>query len=267
MDQTPPLGAPNPIPPTPQPINSPQPTPPPPPAPPPQPNAVPIWQSDAFIILALVIFWPIGLILMWKYAKWRAWAKGLLTAVFLIAAAPILFIWSLLFGLNTYSFVENIVSPQVNNQSQLYNCVALDKQWGKCTNSKYKFSFEYPVKWNYVDLSSEGIGFSPSDKDIRNNFIIGLDTPQVWQSEEKAKDFAKGSFSGQELNINGLYAVKRAASISGSVVISYVTIVDGKTTYQFSSFPDNLKETGVALSPTELQSILEHVANSFIKEK
>lgn len=236
------------------------------PSTPPLPNQQPtssIWKSDAFIILSLVIFWPLGLILMWKYAKWRTWAKGVLTAVFLIAAAPILFLWSLLFGINAYSFVENIANPQVVNQSKLYNCASLNSQWGKCTNSKYNFSFEYPASWNYTDENPEGIGFSPSNKNIRNDFVIALNSPHNWESEQKAKDFAKGFLPRKEITINGLYATKDFKSLSEETAFSTVDIVDGKTVYQFMAIPGNLKKAETSLSTAELQSIFDHMTNSF----
>ena len=168
------------------------------------------WKTDAFIILALVIFWPIGIFLMWKYAPWRKWVKGLLTVFFLIGVIPLLFIWSLLFGLKGYLSISNIANPRVVNQSKLYNCLALNSEWGKCTNTKYNFSFEYPVRWNYIDLRPEGIGFSPSDKKVQD-FVISIGSPSEWKSEEEAKKFAKG-YSGistcQETIIDGLYPPK-----------------------------------------------------------
>jgi len=228
------------------------------------------WQTDVFIVLVLVIFWPIGLFLMWKYAPWRKWVKGLLTSFFLIGAIPILFIWTLLFGLKSYSFINNITNPRVANQSKLYNCVALNPEWGKCTNTKYKFSFEYPVKWNYIDLKPEGIGFSPTDKDIVSNFVISMGSPSEWKSEEEAKKFAQG-YSGlsshQETTINGLYATKDYKAFTNNSIVANAVIVDGKTTYQFMSLPDNLKKTGIALSNAELQTIFDHMASSFVKER
>jgi len=229
-------------------------------------NQKSFWKTDAFIILALVIFWPIGLFLVWKYTSWRKWVKGLLTAFFLIGAIPLLFIWSLLFGLKGYSFISNITNPRVVNQSKLYNCFVLNSEWGKCTNTKYNFSFEYPVKWNYIDLRPKGIGFSPSDKDIVDNFIISMGSPSEWRSEEEAKKFANG-YSGlpsrQETIINGLYATKDYKAFSDNGIVASAVIVDSKTTYQFMSLPDNLKKTGITLNNNELQTIFDHMANSF----
>lgn len=229
-------------------------------------NQKSFWKTDAFIILALVVFWPIGLFLAWKYTSWRKWVKGLLTAFFLIGAIPLLFIWSLLFGLKGYSFISNITNPRVVNQSKLYNCVTLNSEWGKCTNTKYNFSFEYPVKWSYIDLRPEGIGFSPSDKNIIDNFVISIGSPSEWKSEEEAKKFAKG-YSGlssrQETTIGGLYATKDYKAFSDNGIVANAVIVEGRTTYQFMSLPDNLKKTGFDLSNSELQTIFDHMANSF----
>lgn len=230
----------------------------------------PIWKTDAFVVLAFVIFWPVGLFLMWKYAAWRKWIKGLLTFIFLLGAIPLLLIWGLIFGLKGYSFIDNLLNPRTVNQSNLYTCAPINSEWGKCTNTKYSFSFEYPVKWNYIDLKPEGIGFSPLRENLRDNFIISMGSPHKWDTEEEAKKFAKG-FTGisqkEETTINGLYATKEYGVFSGNGIIANVVIVDGNTTYQFMSIPNKLKENGITLSNNELQAILDHMANSFIGER
>jgi len=229
----------------------------------------PFWQTDVFVVLALVLFWPIGLILMWKYTPWRKWVKGLLTIFFFIGAIPLLFIWTLLFGLKINSFVGNITNPRVVNQSKLYSCLPLNSEWGKCTNIKYNFSFEYPIGWNYVDQSPEGLGFSPSDKNIIDNLVISVYSSSKG-SEEEAKKFAKGYFgssSRQETTINGLYATKGYTTYSNGDLNLTAFILDGKTLYVFSSSPVNLKEKGITLNNDELRAIFDHMANSFVKEK
>jgi len=233
-------------------------------------SSKPIWQSNAFIILSLVIFWPIGIFLMWKYSPWRKWVKGLLTAFFLIGAIPLLFIWFLLFGLKGYSFINNLLNPRTVNQSKIYNCVVLNSEWGKCTNTKYNFSFEYPAKWNYIDLRPEGIGFSPSDKNIIDSFVISMGSPSEWKSEEEVKKFSKGNLglsSRQQTLIDGLFATKDYKAFSENGIVATAVIVDGRTTYQFMSLPDNLKKTGVSMTNTELQSIFDHMTDSFVKER
>lgn len=233
-------------------------------------NQKPLWKTDAFVVLALVIFWPVGLFLMYKYTAWRKWVKGLLTAFFLIGAIPLLVIWGLIFGLKGYSFIDNLLNPRVVNQSKLYNCAPINSEWGRCKNTKYNFSFEYPVKWNYIDLKPEGIGFSPLKENLRDNFIISMDSPHKWDSEEEAKKFAKG-FTGisrkEEITIDGLYATKENINFSATSSFELVVIiVDGKTTYQFMGFSP-LKEKGIALKDEELKSIFDHMVNSFVREE
>lgn len=228
-----------------------------------------IWKTDAFVVLALIIFWPVGLFLMWKYTPWRKWVKGLLTAFFLIGAIPLLVIWSLIFGIKGYSFVDNLLNPRVVNQSKIYNCMPVNSEWGKCTNTKYNFSFEYPATWSYIDLRPEGIGFGPTTKLTTDNFIISMGSPADWKTEDEAIKFAKGYFglsSRQETTINGLFATKDYNAFTGSEIIAIAVIVDGKKTYQFMSIPDKLKENGLTLSKTELQTVFDHMASSFNKD-
>lgn len=230
----------------------------------------PIWETDAFVVLALVIFWPVGLFLMWKYAPWRKWIKGLLTFFFILGALPILLIWGLLFGLKGYSLVDNALNPRVANQSKLYNCQPVTTEWARCTNTKYNFSFEYPANWNYIDLTPEGIGFSPANENLVENFVISMGSPHKWDTEEDAKDFAKG-ISGisnkQEATLDGLYATKDYDALTGDGIIAKVVIVDGNMTYQFMTIPDKLKEANFTLTKSELQVVFEHMADSFRKER
>lgn len=224
------------------------------------------WQTNAFIVLALVVFWPIGLFLMWKYTAWRKWVKGVLTFFFILGAIPILFIWGLFFGLKGFSFVNNIVNPRTVNQSNLYVCNPLNSQWDKCANTKYKFSFEYPASWSYIDLRPEGIGFAPTDEGIQDNFVISMGSPHEWDTEEDALRFARGSFGisqRDETTIDGMFATKNYKAFTDNGIVASVVIVDDKTTYQFMSLPD---KAGDSLTKTELQTIFDHMANSFDKE-
>lgn len=229
----------------------------------------PFWQRDFFVTLVLLVFWPVGIFLMWKYASWRNWAKGVLTAFFLIGAIPIFFIWTLVFGLKGYSFVRNIANPRVVNQSNLYTCKPVNSNWGKCVSTKYGFSFEYPAGWSFIDLRPEGIGFSPVSTDIQDNFVISMEPSTDWKTSDQAKQFADGFLgptSRQVTTIDGLYATKDYKAFTDSnSLFGNVVIVDGTTTYQFMSTPANLKKVGSTLNNSELQTILDHMAGSFVK--
>lgn len=95
-----------------------------------------------------------------------------------------------------------------------------------------------------------------------------MGSPHKWDTEEEAKKFAKG-FTGisqkEETTINGFYATKEYGVFSGNGIIANVVIVDRNTTYQFMSILNKLKENNIALNNNELQVILDHMANSFIK--
>lgn len=229
-------------------------------------NQKPVWQSDAFIILFLVLFFPVGLILMWMYSSWKKWAKVLITIFFTIGALPIIFIWTLLFGIQGYSFINNTINPRTVDESALYNCQPMNAEWGRCTNSKYGFSFEYPAHWHYVDLRPEGIGFSPQAENIVDNFVISLGSPGEWDTEEDARDFAldPGFLNNKEtITINGLTAGKDYSGFDDGI-FAIVTIVDGNTTYQFRATPDKAKKLNVSMD--ELEAIFTQMTNSFEKE-
>lgn len=46
------------------------------------PNNKPFYQKNWFIILTLIIFFPVGLFLMWKYSNWHKAAKIIVTSLF-----------------------------------------------------------------------------------------------------------------------------------------------------------------------------------------
>src|SRR3989344_1715372 len=181
---------------------------------------------------------------MWRYTAWKGWIKGLLTFFFVLGAIPLLLIWTLIFGLKGYSFVDSIANPKIINQSKLYNCQPTNSEWGKCINSKYGFSFEYPSKWSYVDLKPEGIGFAPSSEDLKDSFVIAFASPRSEDSEEKAKEFAKFR-EGKDININGLYANEKESSINGSPFATYVMIASGKNLFDFNLLFDNANKSGL----------------------
>lgn len=224
----------------------------------------PFWQTDVFVVLALVIFWPAGLFLMWKYAGWKGWVKGVLTFFFVLGAIPSLLIWSLILGLKGYLFIDNFTIPKVINQSQLYNCAPINSEWGKCTNSKYGFSFEYPASWNYIDKKPEGIGFGPSEESIRDSFVIAVGSPEHADTEEKAKETARFA-GGDEININSLYATEKETSLNNSPFSSTVKIVHGTNVSNLTLLFGEAKKAN--LTYDEIKTIFKHMINSFKIEK
>ena len=46
----------------------------------------PFYQRSWFIVLALIIFWPLGVFLMWKYSRCSVVIKIIVTLIFVFAA-------------------------------------------------------------------------------------------------------------------------------------------------------------------------------------
>lgn len=52
------------------------------------------YQKNWFIILMLIIFFPVGLLLMWKFASWNKMTKWIITSLIAVIAAFSVFIES-----------------------------------------------------------------------------------------------------------------------------------------------------------------------------
>jgi len=141
----------------------------------------PIWQTDVFIVLLIVLFWPVGLILMWKYASWRKLIKTLLTIFFslsvilpfIVAISFLMIIPKQLTTGNSYN------SSQLNKNSEYektYQFEDLKNGFIRVQSKKYNgFSFEFPDYIKYVFPKSgrdDQIGFG-TDESLKND---NLDT-------------------------------------------------------------------------------------------
>ena len=63
---------------------------------PPKPSGKKLYQRGGFIVLVLLLFWPLGLFLMWKFADWSRTAKIIVTC--LIAVSQIWYYTQVLSG-------------------------------------------------------------------------------------------------------------------------------------------------------------------------
>jgi len=91
----------------------------------------PYWRRESSIIFFLVIFWPVGVILMWKYAKWRRWAKELITFLLLLGILPTVFLWSTYGLVRGFQIYDNIFNRAPLNKSKAYECKTLNNDWSK----------------------------------------------------------------------------------------------------------------------------------------
>lgn len=52
----------------------------------------PFYKKTWFIILSLILFFPLGLVLMWMYTNWTKMVKTVVTAIILLVGVPTVFI-------------------------------------------------------------------------------------------------------------------------------------------------------------------------------
>lgn len=211
-------------------------------------------------VLLVIIF----LIVLWKFLSWGKTVKILLT-ILLLFFSPYIILWGAKGIEIVYVHFYNVLNPIVVNQSQTYSCSSTDSGWGKCVNIKYKFSFDYPEGWNYIDLrpwKPEGIGFGTSAENLSKDYLISFfRMSRNFKSEDEAKSFAKKHFledvSGKDVSkvlqknetkINGLYAIK---NYKITPLVNYkeefyslkAVVVDKDVIYQFNGLFTGGKET------------------------
>lgn len=231
-------------------------------------NSRSIWKSDAFAILALVLFWPAGLFLMWKYAPWRKGIKIALSILFLIGGIPLmllLFVWGVVVGLTGYSKLQNITNPRYFNQSHLYNCRSVNTQRGRCTSIKYGASFEYPLKWSYVDIPPQGIGFNDQTDDV-DSWLVSLD-PAVWEND-RAKQSLPNVAGNKVTTVNEFWAVSHESKNANDIFVRFVKILDKNMLYSFQIWESTLSKKKYSQSEIEeLNKNFDQMISSFQIEK
>jgi hypothetical protein len=215
------------------------------------------YEKDFYVILAFLLFYPVGLFMMWKYSSWKKSAKIILTTFFVIGLLPLLFIWISLASIK----VKNTVNPGKANTSQYYTCTQLNAEWSKCKNTQFGFSFEYPAKWNYIDQSGDTLLLGTATN-LKDNYIFSVQGYK-FGSADGAKSFAQGR--GTTAVVNGLTTGTDHKTTSDGGLNWLSTAIDGNTTYTIkTSF--GLKVAGTGLSEKELQGIFDHIAGSIKKE-
>ncbi len=110
-----------------------------------------IWTNNWIIILFLLLFFPLGLFLMWKYAKWNKVLKIIITIFFVLI---LWFIWTIVRLVVTYTMVYKPRYDKINavgtpppsktpNQKVYY--FEYGNKYNKVTSPKYHISFSYPA--------------------------------------------------------------------------------------------------------------------------
>lgn len=223
----------------------------------------PIWQTDAFIVLVLVLFWPVGLFLMWKYALWRKWVKGCLTTLFLIGALPILIIWSIVFGLKGLVFVQDVYdSLPFVKKLETYSCYNLNEQWNQCRNLKYNATFEYPSHWSYVLLRPNGIGFSDGPTTSKESYSIAFSSPHEYDLE-RAKQILPTLTGNKVTTVNGMWAIRQEPQ-TYDIIGPKVSVVHDNVMYDFEVWKERLEKRNYSSQELKVfNEIFEHMVHSF----
>lgn len=221
----------------------------------------PFWKTDAFIVLALIIFWPVGLFLMWKYAPWRRWVKILLSLFFSISfVLPIIFLlfFTVFFSnqlqkRSSFGPPNSSVTTQTSTKSKVYNFENLGNGYTRVTSQKYKFSFEFPSDLRYFPPIgqeqpgvSESIGFQ-TEKRFKNDnsasFAINFAPSTAGNPCQEYKTLSNWS----PTTINGLKVVK-----SGKPDNQTIIVCENSNNYSFSYHGAYTPKKGSALTPAEL---------------
>lgn len=121
------------------------------------------YQKTTSIIVLLILFFPAGLYLMWKYAKWGKAVKGIITGVFTLV---------LLAGISgdkkqTVNTVVN-PSPQPTAQAQKTISYEIVKRWSIPNGGEGKLIVISPDLLNEADMLALGEKLKLDTKSDRN---------------------------------------------------------------------------------------------------
>lgn len=238
--------------------------------------SLPIWQTDAFIILTLIIFWPIGIFLMWKYVSWRKWIKTLITLFFgatIIVPIILFFFFSVLFSNQIQkrsSFGTPLPSTASNTQtvqSKVYNFENLGNGYMRVTSQKYKFSFDFASNLKYHPPFGEeqpgvleSIGFQTEKRqknDSSASYVINFAPSTSGTPCESYKTLSNWSVT----TLNGLPAVKSTSTTSPTIIAC-----SGIYNYTFSYFGLYTPNKEGMLTPEDIateKEVYDHILQTF----
>lgn len=100
------------------------------------------YQKNWFIILTVLFVFPLGLFLMWKYAKWKNWIKIALTSIGGIGLILNLILQTSLFFETTKNNTEHTSSKSNDNQSSKHTTSKYDEEMNNIINNHNEDSSE-----------------------------------------------------------------------------------------------------------------------------
>lgn len=119
------------------------------------------YQKTWAIVLLLIIFFPIGLFLMWKYAKWNNKTKWVVTGIF----ATFLL-------LSNSSKSKPNTSPQPTENIKKEISYEIIKRWTIPNGGEGKVIVISPNNFNEADMVTLGDKLKSDTKNDRNAFIF-----------------------------------------------------------------------------------------------
>lgn len=86
-----------------------------------------IYQENWFIILTLILFFPVGIFLMWKYADWKIIYKISIVIIIVLCSIFIFFIKD---SYRSATKTENTQVNQLEHNNKFAESIAIEKQLG-----------------------------------------------------------------------------------------------------------------------------------------
>lgn len=207
-----------------------------------QQEKTPWYQKTGIIILFLIIFFPIGLFLMYKYANWKLWVKLLITIII------------------TCMIIVNFTQEKTDMKNGDNQVSKSDQNDNKDSNNKNK------SKSNDNKDSSNETKSKPVDKLEKSNYKIG-DTLKFDKIEVTILDKSTAKSVGTpglEKNANGEYlildvTVKNNSNKPVNISDSFFKLINGSKEFQADGSaslsanqaisPDNLGFFGEKINP------------------
>ncbi len=235
-------------------------------------ETTPWWKEGWFTALLLLIFWPLGLIWMWKYTRWSNIARILITIIFILSILPLLSLLGLYYGLGAFGFLQNSYNnlPFVQHEN-IYLIKPVSNDWALVDKIKDNVIFEAPAQWPHSALYQKDITFSDDPKDTNaSKYLIAFQTEE-YENEVKAKMMFEQSRTGftttskDITNSNGYKGIQVDFK-DGAVFDRIIYIQVGSNIYRFNYTPAITDKQYSQEQKAQHRTILDHMVNTFRKD-
>jgi hypothetical protein len=159
--------------------------------------------------------------------------------------------------------------PIVINQSENYDCRPINDEWSRCKNLENNISFEYPINWKYIDGGFNGIGFSPSEEQLKKDIVVlFFESYGGWKTRDDAEKYIRERV--QEYD-TGILSEK---DVNGFHITDLSKLDSDDSRYYLTAYilKDNVPsilrsgQDQQTVSEEELRLVWDHMINSLKKE-